>query len=123
LYLIYMSTGAYDIARSYVDRYIVIWNFAVIIGINLCYCISVVMPVYLCTVSLQHSNTVYEGMIFFMVELIFSVCGTCKFVRYISNMECSILMMCDSTGSLKTMAIVLSIRAFMGGEMWRCDLL
>jgi hypothetical protein len=37
LYLIYMSTGACDIARGYIDKYIVIWNAVVMTVLKLYY--------------------------------------------------------------------------------------
>jgi hypothetical protein len=50
LYLIYMSTGAYNIARSYVDKYIVIWTVVINVMNSCCWMILAVS--FQCTVSL-----------------------------------------------------------------------
>jgi hypothetical protein len=99
LYLIYMSTGAYDIARSYVDKYIIIWNAGVIIALNLCYCVSVVMPGYLCTINLQHLkyNIWRFDNVDGWIDFYYSVVPALSVV--ICIVDCSIFMCCDNKGS------------------------
>jgi hypothetical protein len=61
LYLIYMNTGAYNIARSYVDKYIVIWNGAVI-EMKLCYFRGLAVLIFNVqfNIKVQNMNSRYQ---------------------------------------------------------------